>query len=421
MNHDSLPAIAVLGAGPVGLEAALYGRFLGYPVTVLEQNEVASNVRQWGSVTLFTPFSMNHSSLGRSAIEAQQPGYTAWPDDQLHTGQQWFDHYLGPLSRSDLLRPVIRTGCRVCHVTREGQWPMDPVGSPARTKAAFRIEYEDSQGRHADRFRCVIDATGTWNQPNRMGNGGGPALGEEQLLAARQDIPSTNLFCQHCPTGQELDGLRGDRFVLVGSGFTAATSLLQLERLRQTRPGLSCLWLTRKPGHPQPLEEFADDRLPERKQLARAANRLASSADWVCWRAGSRIESVNFTDQQFRIQLTGEDQERAADHLISNTGFHGDYGILEQLQVLRCHASGGPMNRAASRTGNSRDCLDQTSAGPEAVATSEPGLFVIGSKSYGRDSRFLFATGLQQIRDVYRVIGRRDDLDLYATMAGRRA
>ena len=43
---------------------------------------------------------------------------------------------------------------------------------------------------------------------------------------------------------------------------------------------------------------------------------------------------------------------------------------------------------------------------------------MLGAKSYGRDSRFLIARGLQQIRAVFTIIGDREGLDLYATMKG---
>ena len=39
--------------------------------------------------------------------------------------------------------------------------------------------------------------------------------------------------------------------------------------------------------------------------------------------------------------------------------------------------------------GGSGDCLDQRSAGDETLMSPEPGVFVIGMKSYGRGSAFL--------------------------------
>jgi hypothetical protein len=63
------------------------------------------------------------------------------------------------------------------------------------------------------------------------------------------------------------------------------------------------------------------------------------------------------------------------------------------------------------------DCLDQVSAGPEALLTPEPDFYVLGAKSYGRSSRFLIAAGLEQIRDLFTIIGDRADLDLYHATA----
>jgi hypothetical protein len=34
----------------------------------------------------------------------------------------------------------------------------------------------------------------------------------------------------------------------------------------------------------------------------------------------------------------------------------------------------------------------------------EPQLFILGSKSYGRDSRFLLKIGIEQIREVFSVL-----------------
>ena len=62
------------------------------------------------------------------------------------------------------------------------------------------------------------------------------------------------------------------------------------------------------------------------------------------------------------------------------------------------------------------DCLDQESHGPDSLKNPEPGFFILGSKSFGRNSNFLLTLGLEQIRDVFTIIAGREDLDLYKTM-----
>ncbi len=62
--------LAILGAGPIGLEAALYAHHLQLPFTVYERGRVGEHVQRWGHVKLFSPFGMNATSLGLSAISA---------------------------------------------------------------------------------------------------------------------------------------------------------------------------------------------------------------------------------------------------------------------------------------------------------------------------------------------------------------
>ena len=39
--------------------------------------------------------------------------------------------------------------------------------------------------------------------------------------------------------------------------------------------------------------------------------------------------------------------------------------------------------------------------GPETLRNPEPGFFILGAKSYGRNSRFLLQVGWQQVDDVF--------------------
>ena len=50
----------------------------------------------------------------------------------------------------------------------------------------------------------------------------------------------------------------------------------------------------------------------------------------------------------------------------------------------------------------------------EELNLPEPNFYVLGAKSYGRRSDFLFQDGLKQIRETFAIIGDRPNLDLYA-------
>ena len=72
------------------------------------------------------------------------------------------------------------------------------------------------------------------------------------------------------------------------------------------------------------------------------------------------------------------------------------------------------MKLAAALAGQAgQDCLKQTSHGAETLRNPEPNYFILGAKSYGRNSNFLLRIGFEQIREVFTIIMNKADLDLY--------
>jgi len=80
------------------------------------------------------------------------------------------------------------------------------------------------------------------------------------------------------------------------------------------------------------------------------------------------------------------------------------------LQVHACYASEGPMKLAASLLGArvaakgggeaAGDCLKQAAPGPDLLVSPEPRFYVLGAKSYGRNSAFLLKLGHAQVEAV---------------------
>ena len=64
---------------------------------------------------------------------------------------------------------------------------------------------------------------------------------------------------------------------------------------------------------------------------------------------------------------------------------------------------------------STEDCLDQAAGAADTLCCPEPNFFILGAKSYGRNSNFLYSTGLKQIRQLFAMLGEREDLDLYTT------
>jgi len=70
----------------------------------------------------------------------------------------------------------------------------------------------------------------------------------------------------------------------------------------------------------------------------------------------------------------------------------------------RRNATAAPMNLSAallSAVGSGpADCLAQASHGVDVLRVPEPDFFVLGMKSYGRNSTFLLRVGYDQVDDV---------------------
>jgi thioredoxin reductase len=412
MAVDTPARIAVLGAGPIGLEAALYGRFLGYQVDIYDQGEIADSVRRWGHVQMFSPFELNASSLGLAALAAQDESYRAPGTASLLSGRDFADQYLLPLSQTDLLIDHLHPHTGVVAIAKHGLLKDQPIGATSRTDAAFELLLETAEGERRATADIVIDSTGTYRTPRWMGAGGMPAVGERALQSQiHYQLPDV--------LGRDREHFAGRRTLVVGHGYSAATTVVALADLARVRAGTEIVWLTRSAAS-SPITPLENDTLPGRVQLTAAANALAQDTQGpVQHLKGGEVSRLALTDAgAFEVEITGSDEARVGvDHIVAHVGLRPDNTIANELQVQHCYATEGPMKLAAHLLGEmSADCLAPATFDAQTLVTTEPRYFVLGSKSYGRNPHFLISKGLQQIRLVYSLLAGRHDLDLYANM-----
>jgi len=382
--------IAIVGAGPIGLEAALAAARRGDDFTVYESaSTVGGHVRAWGHVRTFTPWSMNVSPRMRAALPQAPDG------GELPSGTQLADELLEPVAATAQLAGRIRLGTRVLAIAREGLLKHEAVGDPRRGRLPFRLLIAQPDGSeaiaHAD---VVIDATGTYGNPNRLGDGGIDAVNERafedrivRLLPALDD--------------QAADWA-GKTILLTGSGHSAQTAVRQLAQFARDAPGTRVVWAVRKPRPDWGAVE--GDPLPERASLNATAARLAAGAsDAVTLRAGCVTDALRARGERIVVTLrNGGPEEVEVDRILALNGGVGDHALYRQLQVHECYATSGPMNLAAALLGEAgADCLASGSHGPDTLRNPEPGFFILGAKSYGRNSQFLLRIGWQQVDDVF--------------------
>jgi hypothetical protein len=383
------PRVAILGAGPIGLEAALAAAERELPFTVYEAApSVGGYVRRWGHVRTFTPWQMNVSRRARTALGGRAPG-----GEELPSGRELAERLLDPLAA--LLRDRVRLSTRVLAVGREGLLKHEAIGSEDRAARPFRLLLARPDGgetiEHAD---VVIDCTGTYGNPNLLGDGGIWAPGERALA---------DRIVRYLPPFEEEAGEWAGRTVLLtGAGHSAQTAARALAEFAEHAPSTRVVWAVRNASPDWGTVEA--DPLPERRRLNETASEIGDGrSPAIELRPGTVTESLAERDGRVAVSLrNGGVEEVVVDRILALNGGVGDASIYRQLQVHECYATCGPMKLAAALMADSGgDCLEQGSHGPETLANPEPGFFILGAKSYGRNSQFLLSVGWQQVDDVF--------------------
>ena len=396
---ESPPHIAILGAGPTGLEAALACVDAGYPFTLYEASDgVAGDVRRWGHVRVFTPWSLNVSPRMRRHLFGA--GVSVPDNEECPSGEELVLSLFEPIAELAAVAPNLRTSTRVLQVGREGLVKNDEIGTGRRAEHRFRLLVEGPEGERTDTADAVLDCTGTYSNPNATGNGGIAAPGERGL---------DDVIRRHIPDfAAEAEGWAGKTTLVVGAGHSAQTAVADLAALAETHPGTRVLWALRRdePG----FEPDAKDPLPERSALLARAAELAGGASLAIEvLPGVVVDSLTRHDGKTRVTLRRSDggtQMVEVDWVLSLTGYVGDHSLYRQLQVHECYATSGPMKLAAALLGaGSDDCLDQGGHGADTLVNPEPGFFILGSKSYGRNNTFLMRVGWEQVEEVLGLLG----------------
>lgn len=397
--------IAIVGAGPIGLDAALAAAEAGFPFTLYEASSRAGgNVRSWGHVRLFTPWSLNVSPRARAALAVA--GITVPAGEECPTGRELADALLAPLAALDTLAPHLECGARVLEIGRDGLRKSDEIGTPARAERPFRMLVRGNDGTERVTYaEVVLDCAGTYDTPNAMGVGGIHAPGEWSL---------SDRIIRLIPDF-EVPHLEGDapswvrrRILLVGAGHSAQTTAVDLAGLIERAPGTSVVWAIR--NEDPTFGAVENDPLPARAALVESARALVFGADSpLDVRLGAVVEAVEASDAGIIVTLRGPDGRMhpvVVDRIVSLTGSVPDARMYRQLQVHECWATFGPMKLAAVLlSSSSADCLTEGSHGADTLEHPEPNFFILGEKSYGSNATFLMRVGWQQVDEVFSLLG----------------
>ncbi|MEA2488430.1 MAG: hypothetical protein QOH21_222 [Acidobacteriota bacterium] len=374
--------VLVIGAGPMGIAAALGALDRGHDVTVLERGEVGASLRTWGPTRFFSPLHMNVSARMRAILGTELPD-----DGALLTGAQYADRVLLPLVARPPLAGRVKTGHAVVAIGRRGLTRGDYAGHPLRAEKPFRVLCDNDEVFEAE---AILDASGGLVVPRSIGVGGLPARGEATL--AQRPIRTLGELAAR------RDSLGGKRILLLGHGHSAANAINMLEALASDEPSTRVIWAVRGANR-RPCEEVPHDPLPERESIVARANALAEAPPpFLRMERRAMIDSVAQNNGHVVIALTGG-RIVEADAIAAFTGYKPDGTFLSELTVETSPVTEGGA-RLYRAIANITDCLAQPRVAPADLESGEPGFYFVGSRGYGRSRTFLLQTGLAQLEIV---------------------
>jgi len=407
--NKNLP-VAVLGAGPVGLAATAHLVMRGFTPLILEcAPQVAGNLESYRHVRLFSPWRYNVDKAARQLL--MEAGWEAPEPDALPSAGELIDNYLLPLAGLPAIGAGLRLSHRVVAITRAG---FDKVKTRGRDGASFVIRSATPEGEREYLASAVIDATGTWSQPNPLGANGLPAQGEaalrERIAYGMPDI-----------LGSQRQRYAGRRVLVVGAGHSAAGSLLALASLAEQAPGTQLVWAIRGQESTRLFGGGEADGLAARGLLGMRLKALKQSGRLELHEQ-FRIASLAASDMGITLHGDGGASIDGIDEIIAATGARPDLDITRELRVRHDPWLESTDRLAPLIDPNEHSCGTVRPHGHRELAHPEQGYYAVGAKSYGRAPNFLMATGYEQVRSVVAALAAdlaaADDVQLELPEAG---
>ena len=391
MSASNLP-VAVIGAGPIGLAAAAHLVERGVPVRVYEAGRtVAANIRDWAHVRIFTTWEQSVDTASRRLLEAS--GWTLPDPSALPTGEDLYRHYLKPLSRLPALSPHIQTNARVARITRLG---VDKMSSKDRESEPFELRIDIGDGhQRTDLARAVIDASGTWQNPNPLGASGLAAEGESTFLdRIAYGMPDV--------LGTQRARYANKHIAVVGSGYSAFNVLLDLAQLCKHAANKRITWVVRGKNMNRIYGGGEADQLPARGKLGSLLRPLVEQGR-IGLVKGFHTHAVVLEKGGLALRGTsdgGSVDLPAVDEIIACTGQRPDLDMTRELRLELDPWLEGVKALGPLIDPNVHSCGSVPPHGHRELSHPEPGFYTIGVKSYGRAPTFLLLTGYEQARSV---------------------
>ncbi|MGG3452052.1 FAD-dependent oxidoreductase [Domibacillus aminovorans] len=388
--NTSLP-VAIIGGGPVGLAAASHLAERGESFILFESgSHVGANISTWGHVRLFSPWRYNIDKASSRLLNKK--GWMIPRLDKLPTGKELIEEYLQPLASTPEISPYLHFNTEVLSIGRKDT---DKMKTSNREKAPFVIHTKQNGQFKIYEARTILDASGTWGNPNPA-NASGIWLHEEK--AAKDH------FFYGIPDSLNTAKERyiNKRIAVVGGGHSAINTLLDLAQLKEEYPETDILWIMRRQYVEEAYGGEEKDALEARGALGSRIHQLVDDGT-VTVITPYLIQSIKQDGNQVKIIGNQDGKEHTLsniDEVIVNTGNRPNLNIIQEIRTAIDSATESVAALAPLIDPNLHSCGTVRPHGEKELRQPENGFYIVGSKSYGRAPTFLMATGYEQVRSI---------------------
>lgn len=390
MQNNNLP-VAIIGGGPVGLAAAAHLTKRNIPFHLFEVgNSIGHNILSWEHVRVFSPWRYDINKVAEELLS--HTNWNAPNKDHLPTGKELVEDYLLPFSNLPSIKPFIHVNSKVLSVGRKGYDKMKTAG---RQNKPFEIKVSENGNIKYYESKAIIDASGTWNQPNPIGSGGDFAEGEQEMKPyIYYGIPDVKK--------RDINRYKNKNVLVVGGGHSATNVLLDLAEVQKEHPQTRIYWILRKNDVSEVYGGQEDDGLEARGALGVKIEALVKSRALEIF---TPFHILKLSRNQEGIQVTGEINHEhkiisGIEEIISNTGSRPNLDFIREVRVDLDASLESVFDLAELIDPNIHSCGTVRPHGEAELRHPEKDFYIVGSKSYGRAPTFLMATGYEQVRSV---------------------
>ena len=391
MKQNKITSAVVIGAGPVGISAAAHLLAKGIQPIVIERGSFAGNaIADWGHVRVFSPWKYivdKEVKILLNQIEWAEPD-----PEGLPTGQEIIEQYLIPAANSPQLAQVIEYQTEVLAVSKQGHAKSFSKG---RQQALFNVHVKTVNGSvKTVQTQAVIDASGTWSNPNPIGLDGLPVPGEiEHKDAITYGLPNV--------ADQDKKAYANKRILVLGGGHSAINVALDLLKLQEFYPQTKVIWGLRTNKLEKLLGGGINDQLPARGELGLAAQNAIKQGKLDVL-APFVVNDITKTHSglTLSVSIEGQEQNIEVDQIIVAAGFRPDLTMLRELRLDLDSIVEAPKKLAPLIDPNLHSCGTVPPHGYRELSHMDSNFFIVGMKAYGRAPTFLMLTGYEQVRSI---------------------